>query len=77
MLSGSKLFENKLQKLQFISALDEQHTVYGYEALVAHCLPVLIDMNQKGKQNASNSPSQVLMERSLPLKEFRIHLRGR
>jgi hypothetical protein len=64
MLSGSKLFKNKLQKLQFISALDEQHTVYGYKALIAHCLPVLIDMNQKREQNAGNSPSQVLMERS-------------
>jgi len=49
MLPGAKLFLNQSQKSDFLSALNEQHTIHGFEALIANCFPVLINALQKRK----------------------------
>jgi hypothetical protein len=49
MLPGAKLFQDQSQKSAFLSALDEQHTIHGFEALIANCFPVLINALQKRK----------------------------
>ena len=49
MLSGAKLFPDQSQKSDFLSALDEQHTIHSYEALIANCLPVLVSALQQRK----------------------------
>ncbi|TVY86305.1 hypothetical protein LAWI1_G008826 [Lachnellula willkommii] len=49
MLSGAKLFQDQSQKSDFLSALDEQHTIYSYEALITNCLPVLVNALQQRK----------------------------
>ena len=49
MLPGAKLFQDQSQKSVFLSALDEQHTIYGYEAFIADCLPVLVNALQQRK----------------------------
>jgi hypothetical protein len=49
MLTGAKLFLDQSQKSDFLSALDEQHTIHGFEALIANCFPVLINALQKRK----------------------------
>ena len=43
MLPGANLFQDESQKLVFLSALDKQHTIYGYEALITDCLPELVN----------------------------------
>lgn len=49
MLPGAKLFQDRSQKSVFLSALDEQHTIHGYEAFIADCLPVLVNALQQRK----------------------------
>jgi hypothetical protein len=49
MLSGAKLFQDQTQKSDFLSAIDEQHTIHGFRAFIANCLPVLINALQKRK----------------------------
>jgi hypothetical protein len=48
MLSGAALFEDS-QKLEFLSILEKEHTVYGLRAFVARCLPSLIYEHPKHK----------------------------
>ena len=49
MLPGAKLFQDQSQKSVFLSALDEQHTIYDYEAFFATCFPVLVSALQQRK----------------------------
>ncbi|KAL3423678.1 hypothetical protein PVAG01_05425 [Phlyctema vagabunda] len=42
--AGSReLFQDESQQLDFLLALDKQHTVEGFEALLSDCVPALID----------------------------------
>lgn len=49
ILSGAELFQDQSHKVDFLSALDEQHTIHGFEAFIANCLPVLVNALQKRK----------------------------
>jgi hypothetical protein len=46
MLSGTELFQDQFQKSVFLSALDKQYTIYSYEAFIANCLLVLVNVLQ-------------------------------
>jgi hypothetical protein len=59
MLSGAKLFQDQTQKSDFLSAIDEQHTIHGFEALIANCFPVLINALQKRKPKHRQRSSTV------------------
>jgi hypothetical protein len=46
MLLGAKLFSDKSEKLISFSALDTQHTIHVYDALISKCVPVLTSVLQ-------------------------------
>jgi hypothetical protein len=62
MLSGPELFQDESQKLAFTLALNAQHTVRGFEDLIAHCVPQLVNWCQKRKsqrrQQSITGPKQ-------------------
>ncbi|KAH7333292.1 glycosyl hydrolase family 92-domain-containing protein [Rhexocercosporidium sp. MPI-PUGE-AT-0058] len=49
MLPGANLFQDESQKSVFLSALDKQHTIHGYEAFITDCLPELVSALQQRK----------------------------
>jgi len=49
LLPGAELFPDQSQKSVYLLALDEQHTIHGYEAFITTCLPVLVSALQQRK----------------------------
>ncbi len=58
MLPGARLFQDQSQKSDFLSALDEQHTIHSYEAFFANCLPLLVKELQQ-RQPKQRQPSSI------------------
>jgi hypothetical protein len=46
LLEGVKLFQDPSQKSDFLSALDPQHSIHGFESFIANCLPMLVNALQ-------------------------------
>ena len=65
MLPGAALFE-KAQKLKFLSILDNEHTVYGIQAFVAHCLPSLIYEHTKHKPKCTPRKKRSVPRSKIP-----------
>ena len=77
ILPGAKLFQDQSLKLVFLSALDEQYTIHGYEAFVTDCLPVLVNTLQqckpKHRQRNNNDHTRkkgVLKSPSKPIRKI-------
>ncbi|CZR69181.1 uncharacterized protein PAC_19081 [Phialocephala subalpina] len=55
MLSGAELFQDQSQESVFLSALDEQYNIYGYESFIVNCLLVLVNVEQPYRSYAEEA----------------------
>jgi hypothetical protein len=55
LLEGAEFFQDPTQRSDFLSALDQQHTIHGFEAFIANCLPMLINARKLKHQQRSRT----------------------